>query len=141
MICFEVAYDGLVRDVVTAAPSCSSCRPTTRRSAAATRPASSSRWAGCARSSTAGPVLVAATSGVSADHRPGRARCGRSDVFTADVLVQAVPVRAGSTLASRLGALPEWLLAAVSLAAAAAVATTGARRRRTTRLRQHEETE
>jgi apolipoprotein N-acyltransferase len=68
-------------------------------------------------------VLVAATSGVSAVITPDGHIPARSDVFTADVLVRAVDVRVGSTLATRFGAGPEWVVVAAALAGL--VATVG----------------
>ncbi len=50
VICFEVAYDGLVHDTVEAGRPCSSSRPTTPTSGSPTRARSSWPWAGCARS-------------------------------------------------------------------------------------------
>ena len=49
----------------------------------------------------------------------------------ARLLVAEVPVRTGSTLATRLGALPEWLLVIAAGAALAAAVVSARRRRRT----------
>jgi apolipoprotein N-acyltransferase len=132
VICFEVAYDGLVRD---AARSAGLLVVQTNN---ATFGRSGETWQqlamGRLRAIEHGRVvLVAATSGVSAIIDPDGHVRARSAVFTPDLLVADVPVRAGSTLATRLGALPEWLLAAAAgaaLAAAAALARRRARRRR-----------
>jgi apolipoprotein N-acyltransferase len=69
-------------------------------------------------------VVVAATSGVSAVIQPDGRVTARSRVFTRDLLVQRVPLRSAQTPATRLGALPEYLLALLGLGAAVA----GARR-------------
>ncbi|MGZ6792517.1 MAG: nitrilase-related carbon-nitrogen hydrolase, partial [Mycobacteriales bacterium] len=61
-------------------------------------------------------VLVAATSGVSAVIAPDGRLQARSRVFTPDVLVQRVVLRDGRTVASRVGAWPELLLALTGLA-------------------------
>ena len=58
--------------VATAARSCSSSRPTTRRSATRTRACSSWRCPGCARSRPAGPCVHVSTVGVSAVDRARR---------------------------------------------------------------------
>jgi apolipoprotein N-acyltransferase len=55
----------------------------------------------------------------------------RSGELTSETIVADVPLRTSRTLASRVGAAPEWLLAALGLAAAA-VATVAARRDRAT---------
>jgi apolipoprotein N-acyltransferase len=61
-------------------------------------------------------TLVAATSGISAIIAPDGAVVDASRVFTRDVLVAEVPVRAQQTLATRVGLLPEVLLALLGVA-------------------------
>jgi apolipoprotein N-acyltransferase len=126
VICFEVAYDGLVRDVAG-----SDLLVVQTNNATFGR--SHETWQqlamGRLRAIEHGrPVLVAATSGVSAVIGPDGHVSDRSDVFTPDVLVRAVDVREGTTLATRVGAGPEW--AATAAALAALVAAGLARRRR-----------
>jgi apolipoprotein N-acyltransferase len=127
VICFEVAYDGLVRDVAE-----SDLLVVQTNNATFGR--SSQTWQqlamGRLRAVEHGrPVLVAATSGVSAVIRPDGHVSRRSDVFTADVLVEGVGVRTGSTLATRLGAGPDWLaVAAAALGVVAAGVVAGRRR-------------
>ncbi len=65
-------------------------------------------------------VVVAATSGVSAVVEPDGTVAQRTDQFTADALVDEVPLRSTDTLATRLGAVPAWTIAAVGAAAFAA---------------------
>jgi apolipoprotein N-acyltransferase len=74
-------------------------------------------------------VLVAATSGVSAVITPDGTVKQRTKLFTPDALVARVPLRSGTTLATRLGPLPEWMLVAVGLfgVAAALVVHSGER--------------
>jgi apolipoprotein N-acyltransferase len=55
-------------------------------------------------------VLVAATSGVSAVISPDGTVEQETRLFTPDALVARVPLRSGTTLATRLGAFPEWTL-------------------------------
>jgi apolipoprotein N-acyltransferase len=64
-------------------------------------------------------VVVAATTGVSAIIAPDGSVLDRSPVFTPAALVERVPLRTTTTLATRLGAVPEWLLTAVGLLAVA----------------------
>jgi apolipoprotein N-acyltransferase len=75
-------------------------------------------------------VLVAATSGISAVVLPDGHVQARSGELTTETIVADVPQRTSRTIASRVGAVPEWVLAALGLAAAA-VAIVAARRDRT----------
>jgi apolipoprotein N-acyltransferase len=75
-------------------------------------------------------VLVAATSGISAVVMPdGRVQARSRELSTA-TLVADVPQRSARTVASKVGAAPEWALAGLGVLAAA-VATVLARRGRT----------
>jgi apolipoprotein N-acyltransferase len=65
-------------------------------------------------------VLVAATSGVSAVIAPDGAVEQQTKLFTPDALVARVPLRSGTTLATRLGPTPEWLLVTLGLLGVAA---------------------
>jgi apolipoprotein N-acyltransferase len=65
-------------------------------------------------------VLVAATSGVSAVIAPDGTVRQHTSLFTPAALVARVPVRSGTTLATRLGSLPEWVLAALGILGLAA---------------------
>lgn len=55
-------------------------------------------------------VVVAATSGVSAVVDPDGSELRRTGQFVPAALVEHVPLRRTTTLASRLGSIPEWLL-------------------------------
>jgi apolipoprotein N-acyltransferase len=128
VICFEVAYDGLVRDAVRGGGELLVVQTNN-----ATFGRSHETWQqlamGRLRAIEHGrSVLIAATSGVSAMIGPDGHLLARSDVFTADVLVRTVPVRAETTLATHLGAVPEYLLVVIALAAVA-VAVVRSRRR------------
>jgi apolipoprotein N-acyltransferase len=65
-------------------------------------------------------VLVVTTSGVSAAIAPDGRVTAATSRFAPDVLVDATPLRATTTLADRLRALPEWVLLATGLAGAGA---------------------
>lgn len=111
VICFEVAYDGLVRDgvrdgaeviVVQTNNATFGWSDLTHQQLAMSR----------IRAVEHGrAVLVAATSGVSAVIAPDGSFVDRSRVFTRDLLVHPVPLSTRRTLATRLGAWPEWVLA------------------------------
>ncbi len=76
-------------------------------------------------------VVVAATSGVSAIISPDGTVVARSGLFVPDALVADVPLGGTDTLASRLGPVPEWVLAGLGLAALAVAALHARRTRRT----------
>jgi apolipoprotein N-acyltransferase len=127
VICFEVAYDGLINDVARDA------EMIVVQTNNATFGRSNETWQqlamGRLRAIEHGrPVLVAATSGVSAVIDPDGHLQARTDVFTADVLVRVVSGRTGDTLAGRVGAGPEWAVVAIGLAGLVLAAV--ARRRR-----------
>lgn len=65
-------------------------------------------------------VLVAATSGVSAVIAPDGTVEQQTTLFTPDALVARVPLGSGTTLATRLGPAPEWILVALGLLGVAA---------------------
>jgi len=129
-ICFEVAYDGLVRAAArdSGLLVVQTNNATFGRSGETWQQLAMGRLRAIEHGRT---VLVAATSGVSAVIAPDGHLERRSDVFTADLLVRTVPVRQGTTLATRLGAVPEGLLTAGAVAALAAGLTGAAWRRRT----------
>jgi apolipoprotein N-acyltransferase len=129
VICFEVAYDNLVNDVAH------DSEMLVVQTNNATFGRSNETWQqlamGRLRAIEHGrPVLVAATSGVSAVIDPAGHVQARSDVFTADVLVRVVSGREGDTLAGRVGAGPEWVVVAIGLAGLVLAAVARRRRQR-----------
>ena len=64
-------------------------------------------------------VAVSATSGVSAIVQPDGSITQQSELYTAATLVASVPLRTTATLATRLGAWPEWVASVTGLAALA----------------------
>ena len=126
VICFEVAYDGLVRDAVTAGGGLlvvQTNNATFGRSAETAQQLAMGRLRAVEHGRT---VLVAATSGISAVIAPDGELVAQAPVFTREVLSAAVPARTSLTLATRLGALPELVLSALG---AGAVVVALARRR------------
>jgi apolipoprotein N-acyltransferase len=125
VICFEVAYDGVVRDAVRAGGRLlvvQTNNATFGRSGETYQQLAMGRLRAVEHGRA---VVVAATSGVSAVIAPDGRLVERSAIFQRDVLVQQVPLRSTSTLATRLGVLPELLLCAI-----AALAVLGALVRR-----------
>lgn len=110
VICFEVAYDGVVRDVVRGGGRLvvvQTNNATFGRSGETSQQLAMGRLRAVEHGRA---VLVAATSGVSAVIAPDGHLQESSKVFTRRVLVQRVPLRDDRTLATRLGVLPELLL-------------------------------
>jgi apolipoprotein N-acyltransferase len=129
VICFEVAYDGLVRDGVRDGAEVLVVQTNNAsfgRSDLTHQQLAMSRIRAVEHGRA---VLVAATSGVSAVIRPDGSYADRSRVHTRDLLVHAVPLATGRTLATRLGPWPEWLLAILGVLGIAAVWTGTLRRR------------
>jgi apolipoprotein N-acyltransferase len=126
VICFEVAYDGLVRDVVKGGADVlvvQTNNATYNRTNQPPQQLAMSRLRAVEHGRT---VLVAATSGISAVVAPDGAVLAQTEELTAETLVAEVPLRRATTVADRMGSWPEALLALVGLAAAAAA---GAARR------------
>jgi apolipoprotein N-acyltransferase len=116
-ICWEVAFDDLVNDSVRngaqllAVPTNNA---TFGRSEMTFQQLAMSRLRAVEHDRA---VVVAATSGVSAIISPDGTELDRSALFTPAALVDRIPLRTTVTLATRLGAIPEWVLAAVGLVA------------------------
>jgi apolipoprotein N-acyltransferase len=130
VICFEIAYDGVVRDTVRHGADLlvvQTNNATFGRSGETEQQLAMARLRAREYGRT---VLVASTSGISAVITPRGRVAEQSRVFTRDLLVESVPLAGGRTLATRVGALPEWLIAAAGLLALAWAAVAGAVRRR-----------
>jgi apolipoprotein N-acyltransferase len=118
VICFEVAYDDLVRDVVTGGGELlvvQTNNATFGRSGETSQQLAMGRLRAVEHGRA---VLVAATSGISAVIAPDGELVEQAPVFTQEVLSAQVPRRTGTTLATRLGAAPELVLSGLAVAAA-----------------------
>jgi apolipoprotein N-acyltransferase len=73
-------------------------------------------------------VTTVATSGISAVVAPDGSVVRRTSLFTPAVVVADIAQRDSATVATRLGAAPEWLLAALGAGALAAALVRGRRR-------------
>lgn len=119
VICFEVAYDSLVRSSVAAG-----ARLLVVQTNNATFGHTSETYQQLAMSrlravETGRTVLQVATTGKSAVIGPdGDVRAESGALFTPDLLVARVPLRTAQTPAVRLGPLPEYVLAGLAVAAA-----------------------
>ncbi|MGX5653950.1 apolipoprotein N-acyltransferase [Geodermatophilus nigrescens] len=117
VICFEVAYDGLVSDVVDGGASVlvvQTNNATFGYTAESEQQLAMSRLRAVEHGRT---VLVAATSGISAVVAPDGTVVERSELFTPRVFVEPIAQRRDLTVATRLGAVPEWVLTGVGIAA------------------------
>jgi apolipoprotein N-acyltransferase len=120
VICFEVAYDGLVRDVADAPLLVVQTNNATfGRTSLPPQQFAMSRLRAVEHGRS---VLVASTSGISGIIAPDGHVLAQSKEFTPDVQVRRVPLRGSRTLTDHLGAAPEWVMALLGLAAAAAAA-------------------
>lgn len=129
--CYEVAFDGVVRDSVTEGANLIAI-PTNNATFGYTEMTYQQLAMSRVRAVEHGrSVVVAATSGVSAIVLPDGSVTRRTGMFTPDALVATVPLRGEATLATRLGAWPEWVMTALGLMAVAFSVTTKRRSRPT----------
>lgn len=115
VICFEVAYDDLVRDVVAGGGRLivvQTNNATFGRSGETEQQLAMGRLRAVEHGRT---VLVAATSGISAVIAPDGQLVDDAPVFTREVMVHDVPLRDDRTLATTVGAAPEAALALLGL--------------------------
>ncbi|MFJ1747532.1 apolipoprotein N-acyltransferase [Streptomyces sp. NPDC088116] len=130
--CYEAAFDWAVRDTVTHGAqliSVPSNNATFDRSEMTYQQLAMSRVRAVEHSRT---VVVPVTSGVSAVIQPDGKITQQTRMFTPDALVAKVPLRSSTTPATRLGTLPEGLLAAVAVAGLGWVTVRSVRDRRRT---------
>lgn len=115
VICFEVAYDGLVRDVVAKGGNLlvvQTNNATFGRTSEAVQQLAMTRL----RAIEHGRATVqVSTVGVSAIIRPDGSIVSDTALFTRDLLVARVPLRDARTVADRVGSWPEAVLAAAAL--------------------------
>lgn len=115
LICFEVVYDGLVSDVADAGMLVVQTNNATfGRTAESAQQLAMSRLRAVEHGRS---VAVAATSGISAIVAPDGTVVRSSELFTPDVFVEEIAQRDSRSIASRLGAAPEWVLTAAGLIA------------------------
>ncbi|MFE7514067.1 apolipoprotein N-acyltransferase [Streptomyces sp. NPDC057540] len=129
--CYEAAFDWAVRDTVTHGAqliSVPSNNATFGRSEMTYQQLAMSRVRAVEHSRS---VVVPVTSGVSAVIRPDGEIVAQTKMFTPDVLVEKVPLRSSQTPATRLGTLPEALLAVLAAAGLGWAAARAVRARRT----------
>jgi apolipoprotein N-acyltransferase len=132
VICFEIAYDELVRDAVRAGGQVVVVQTNNATYGGTGQPEQQLAITRVQAVASGRTALVAATSGISAVIGPDGRTAWQTEEFTVDSTVAAVPLRAGLTPAMRIGALPEVaaLLAVVALGLVSAVRSARHRARR-----------
>ncbi|MFE2284301.1 apolipoprotein N-acyltransferase [Streptomyces sp. NPDC059443] len=112
--CYEAAFDDAVRSTVQAGAqviAVPSNNATFGRTEMTYQQLAMDRVRAVEHSRT---VLVPVTSGVSAVIRPDGTVVSQTELFTADALVEKIPLRSSQTPATRFGPLAEYLLLAVA---------------------------
>lgn len=128
--CYEVAFDGVVRESVQGGSNLLAV-PTNNATFGWTEMTYQQLAMDRVRAVEHGrTVAVAATSGVSAFVRPDGSVTQQTGLFTDAALVERVPLRSTTTLSDRLGPAPEWVMVIAALGALG-VAIVIRRRRRT----------
>ncbi|MGY2003757.1 apolipoprotein N-acyltransferase [Blastococcus sp. SYSU DS1024] len=117
LICFEVVYDGLVRDVVDGGAGMLVVQTNNATFGYTDESAQQLAMSRVRAVEFGRTVAVAATSGISAIVAPDGSVVRSSELFEPAVFVAEVAQRDGRTVAQRLGAAPEALLTALGLGA------------------------
>ncbi|GAB2908890.1 apolipoprotein N-acyltransferase [Streptomyces mayteni] len=121
VICFEVAYDGIVRDTVNDGARALVVQTNNATYGNTGQPEQQLAMSRLRAVEHGRAIITAATSGISAVVAPDGRIEQRTEEFTQDVLTTELPLRDGRTVADRIGAAPEWILAGAGLAACALV--------------------
>ena len=130
VICFEVAYDGLVQDVVDGGASMIVVQ-TNNATFGFTDESPQQLAMSRLRAVEFGrSVVVASTSGISAVIAPDGSVVRQSDLFVPATFVEPIAQRDQLTVAARVGVWPEVALTALGLGAVLVVVVSGVRRRR-----------
>lgn len=113
VICFEVAYDEVVHDAVTAGGRVLVVQTNNATFAGLGQPEQQVAMSRLRAIEHGRAVLVAATSGISAVIAPDGAVVAEIDEASVGYLVETVPLRDTLTLADRVGQVPEWIVSAL----------------------------
>jgi apolipoprotein N-acyltransferase len=127
VICFEVAYDGIVRDAVTHGGRVIVVQTNNATYEGTGQTAQQFAFARLRAVEHGRAVIVAATSGISGIIAPDGSVMARSPEGVRALLEARVPLRDSATIADAVGSAPEWALTA--LAGLAVLAALGLRRR------------
>lgn len=130
VICFEVAYDDMVRSSVLGDGGVLVVQTNNATYGWTDQPEEQLAISQLRAVETGRPVMIAATSGISGYIDASGRIVSQTAQFTPAVVAAEVTPRTGRTLAIRLGAAPEWALTGLGLLAWAWAAGAGRRRRR-----------
>ncbi|MEE1928965.1 apolipoprotein N-acyltransferase [Streptomyces sp. TRM 70351] len=129
VICFEVAYDEIVRDTVRAGARALVVQTNNATYGRTGQPEQQLAMSRLRAIEHGRAVVTAAPSGISAVVAPDGTIEQRTEEFTQDVLTARLPLRDGSTIADKAGAAPEWALALLGILSWPAAAWYGRRSR------------
>lgn len=129
VICFEIAYDSIVRDVVAGGAEVIVVQTNNATFGLTAQPEQQFAISRLRAVEHGRAVLVAATSGVSGVIGPDGSVRARTAEFTREVIVADVVPQDGRTMATRLGPWPEWLMAGAGVGALVVAAGQSRRRR------------
>jgi apolipoprotein N-acyltransferase len=130
VICFEVAYDGIVHDAIAKGGRVlvvQTNNATYERTGQPDQQFAMSRLRAVEHGRA---VVIASTSGISAIIAPDGSVVERTQLATAAELEARVPLRDTLTLSDRVGAAPEWIMAIAGLLACAFALFAARRNRR-----------
>ncbi|MFR9674185.1 apolipoprotein N-acyltransferase [Streptomyces sp. TR06-5] len=131
VICFEIAYDEIVRDTVNDGARALVVQTNNATYGRTGQPEQQLAMSRLRAVEHGRAVVTAATSGISAVVAPDGTVEQRTEEFTQDVLLADLPLRDTTTLADRVGASPEWVLAIVGLLSCGGAVLLGRRKRGT----------
>ena len=119
VICFEIAYDSIARSAVTNGGQAIVVQTNNADWGLSAQPAQQLAISRLRAVEHARPVLIAATSGISAVIAPDGRVAASTRQFSPALLDQQVRVSSARTLADQLGEAPEWILVLAGTCAAA----------------------
>lgn len=114
-ICFDIAYDSVVREAVRAGGKLLVVQTNNASFGGTPQPEQQLAIERLRAVEHGRAVVVAATSGISAVISPDGRLLEVSKPFTQQVLVERVPLRGELTIADRLGAIPRWALTGIGV--------------------------
>ena len=116
VICFEIAYDDLVHDIVDGGAEVIVVQTNNATFGGTAQPEQQFAISRLRAIETGRTVLVAATNGISGVISPTGRVLDQTEMDTRSLIEATVVLASDRTMASRLGAWPEWVLTAVGLA-------------------------
>ncbi|MCJ7827161.1 MAG: hypothetical protein MUP36_02840 [Demequinaceae bacterium] len=129
VICFEVSYDGLVRDTVTGGAEILIVQTNNANFGLTPESVQQLAMTRFRAVETGRAAVQASTVGVSAVVAPDGSVVSQTRLFTADYLVGEVPLRTSITPAVRIGGYLEWMFLFAPLIAAGVAGALGLRGR------------